>query len=326
MHEQLRGEATLSREATYAPDLPSGHLVSDLCPRQFEHVRQRCLGRQQSGHHQEQRLPAPGQLLEAPIEVGIGADRRRPNRALEFREHAVEHGAAVLGGHQSCNRHSLTRVEHFPDGALLGGSGAESRLQPATLDLCLTLEQQDTQGRRVGWSVIRQLAEPAAQPVGPLSRIVDHGERGDVPAPARASISYQVHQVLAVDETRLPIPALQLVAEVEREPGLARAGLARPDLYRDVALAGEPRLQVGQFRLPADQIDRLRVRAEQSGFAALAAAPGIHGEAERRGAGDGDLVVFADDLDGDVALSSDIGRLDHGFAQRKSLALEIDPS
>jgi hypothetical protein len=59
-------------------------------------------------------------------------------------------------------------------------------------------------------------------------------------------------------------------------------------------------------RLSADQVDRLRVRAEEPHVAAFLPPPGEHGEAQRGRAGDSNLVALADNLDGYVALAVDV--------------------
>jgi hypothetical protein len=101
----------------------------------------------------------------------------------------------------------------------------------------------------------------------------------------------------------------ELVAKIEGEPGLARARLAGPHLNRDVATAREPASKILELGLAPDQIDRLRVGAQQADVAAFLAPPREHGEAERGRAGDRDPIVLADDLDGDVALAIDLGAL-----------------
>jgi hypothetical protein len=110
---------------------------------------------------------------------------------------------------------------------------------------------------------------------------------------------------------------LQPLAQVEGEPGLARACLTGPHLDGYVLIGVEPPSQIGHLGSAADQLERSRVWAKQPGLTALLAPARIHGEAERSGAADCNLVALANNLDCDIAVTVDIGALDHGSAKQK---------
>ncbi|MFZ1431062.1 MAG: hypothetical protein WAS21_30415 [Geminicoccaceae bacterium] len=113
------------------------------------------------------------------------------------------------------------------------------------------------------------------------------------------------HQLVIRDEAWEPAQSFRSYAQLQCQPGLAAAGAPGQAPHVDRRRVFEPDLQCREILGPANQIDRSRVGVQQVQMLARQASPFMPLQQcePRLPMRDGDAVVAAVDLDGDVARS-----------------------
>jgi hypothetical protein len=144
--------------------------------------------------------------------------------------------------------------------------------------------------------------------------VVDHDQRGALPAPARqVLLAAKARQLGAVREPGVPSVRLGKLAQMQREPGLAGPGASRQHSYRHRLLAPEPRAQRLQLCIPPDEWNRARLRVEQlDALRALYLRRQVQLEV---GVAPNHGVAIAHDLNDGVVSAGYVGALDHGLAK-----------
>ena len=152
----------------------------------------------------------------------------------------VQNGAPLVRT-QRIERYGLRRVEHALDGEQSEAAPTEGGLPPASAGLSEPLEQQQTERLAVATVALSQLAQPVLDLLSVQGRVVDHDQRGALPAPAReVLLAAKARQLGAVREPGVPSVRLGKLAQMQREPrlagpGAARSARARPPAFRSRA-------------------------------------------------------------------------------------------
>ena len=193
---------------------------------------------------------------------------------------------------------------------------AEGGLPPASAGLSEPLKQQQTERLGVAAVALSQLAQPVLDLLSVQGRVVDHDQRGALPAPARqVLLAAKARQLGAVREPGVPSVRLGKLAQMQREPGLAGPGAAGQHAHRHRLFAPEPRAQGIKLVDSTDEWNGARLRVEQlDALRALYLRRQVQlevGVARNHG------VAVAHDLNDGVVSAGYVGALDHGLAKMR---------
>ena len=301
---QRTGPRQLLQPIAFAP----GQFVS-----QVGAAQRQCLGMADSnhcerGHHQVQRVAAPGQLHQPGAKRNVVQRHAERIARTGLVQHCPEQGQALVGVRECADRHRLGRIEQVAFARSTPASGGEHRGPPAGVGAGASLEQQHAQRLNRRRCPVDEFIEPLAQQLSVFGGVVHHDQRGLAPPPGtEVLLVKEPAQLGACDEPGVPACGAGLLAQFEREPRLAAATTTDKHAGQQGPGVAQVSMQTGKFRLATEQWCGARVRRESVQVLADLSPSHVPREPEMRPAG-GNGVAVAHDLYDRVAVA-DVARL-----------------